>query len=233
MKQIKTINFIVGSNGSGKNEVLSILTKKIDQSKFIKSYTTRLPRDGEIQGQDYIFVNNDLFGKIKSLSLFMETNQFGGTFYGHHQENFLPELENNNHFFFIIDPNGIYQILKWFRENEIGKNLSIKYEIKFKIIHIKAKKSIRLKRLLSSVNKNLDYNTDFDICDNIITRLQRDDDNIASTLEYLIENDLLSDVKQDLIYSKIDNNDTLMTLTTKYLTELIDKSNDINYYNIP
>ncbi len=233
MKQIKTINFIVGSNGSGKNEVLSILTKKIDQSKFIKSYTTRLPRDGEIQGQDYIFVNNDLFGKIKSLSLFMETNQFGGTFYGHHQENFLPEIENNNHFFFIIDPNGIYQILKWFRENEIGKNLSIKYEIKFKIINIKAKKSIRLKRLLSSVNKNLDYNTDFDICDKIITRLQRDDDSIDSTLEYLIENDLLSDIEQDLVYSKIDNNDTLMTLTTKYLTEIIDKSNDINYYNIP
>ncbi len=233
MKQIKTINFIVGSNGSGKNEVLSILTKKIDQSKFIKSYTTRLPRNGEIQGQDYIFVDNDLFSKIKSLSLFMETNQFGGTFYGHHQENFLPELENNNHFFFIIDPNGIYQILKWFKENETGKDLSIKYEIKFKIIHIKAKKSIRLKRLLSSVNKNLDYNTDFDICDNIITRLQRDDDNIDSTLEYLIENDLLSDVKQDLIYSKIDNNDTLMTLTTKYLAEIIDKSNDINYFNIP
>lgn len=233
MKQIKTINFIVGSNGSGKNEVLSILTKKIDQSKFIKSYTTRLPRDGEIQGQDYIFVDNDLFSKIKSLSLFMETNQFGGTFYGHHQENFLPKLERNNHFFFIIDPNGIYQILKWFKENETGKDLSIKYEIKFKIIHIKAKKSIRLKRLLSSVNKNLDYNTDFDICDKIIARLQRDNDSIDSTLEYLIENDLLSDVKQDLIYSKIDNNDTLMTLTTKYLAEIIDKSNDINYFNIP
>ena len=233
MKQIKTINFIVGSNGSGKNEVLSILTKKIDQSKFIKSYTTRLPRDGEIQGQDYIFVDNDLFSKIKSLSLFMETNQFGGTFYGHHQENFLPKLERNNHFFFIIDPNGIYQILKWFKENETGKDLSIKYEIKFKIMHIKAKKSIRLKRLLSSVNKNLDYNTDFDICDKIIARLQRDNDSIDSTLEYLIENDLLSDVKQDLIYSKIDNNDTLMTLTTKYLAEIIDKSNDINYFNIP
>ncbi len=233
MKQIKTINFIVGSNGSGKNEVLSILTKKIDQSKFIKSYTTRLPRDGEIQGQDYIFVDNDLFSKIKSLSLFMETNQFGETFYGHHQENFLPKLERNNHFFFIIDPNGIYQILKWFKENETGKDLSIKYEIKFKIIHIKAKKSIRLKRLLSSVNKNLDYNTDFDICDKIIARLQRDNDSIDSTLEYLIENDLLSDVKQDLIYSKIDNNDTLMTLTTKYLAEIIDKSNDINYFNIP
>lgn len=233
MKQIKSINFIVGSNGSGKNEVLSILTKKIDQSKFIKSYTTRLPRDGEIQGQDYIFVDNDLFSKIKSLSLFMETNQFGGTFYGHHQENFLPKLENNNHFFFIIDSNGIYQILKWFKENEIAKDLSIRYDIKFKIIHIKTKKSIRLKRLLSTVNKNLDYNTDFDICDKIISRLQRDDDSIDSTLEYLIENDLLSDVKQDLIYSKIDNNDTLMTLTTKYLAEIIDKSNDINYFNIP
>ena len=233
MKQIKTINFIVGSNGSGKNEVLSILTKKIGQSKFIKSYTTRLPRDGEIQGQDYIFVDNDLFSKIKSLSLFMETNQFGGTFYGHHQENFLPKLERNNHFFFIIDPNGIYQILKWFKENETGKDLSIKYEIKFKIMHIKAKKSIRLKRLLSSVNKNLDYNTDFDICDKIIARLQRDDDSIDSTLEYLIENDLLSDIKQDLIYSKIDNNDTLITLTTRYLSEIIYKSIDINYYNIP
>ena len=84
--------------------------------------------------------------------------------------------------------------------------------------------------MLSSVNKNLDYNTDFDICDKIITRLQRDDDNIDTTLDYLMDNGYIK-TEPNLKYVKVINNDTVMTLTTKYLIETIEKSKDINYFN--
>lgn len=230
MKQIKTINFIVGSSGCGKNEVLSILTKKINHSVFVKSYTTRLPRPEEKIDVHYYFVDDKRFSELKPLLI--ESNTFEGVSYGHTIDGITNHIENNNHFFFTIEPNGIFQILKWFKESDIGKDLFIKYDIQFKIIHIKTKKSIRLKRLLSSVNKNLDYNTDFKQCDDIIKRIQRDDDNIDFNLEYLLDNFYLK-VEPSLIYILVENNDTIMTLTSKYLLKIIEKAGDINYYNIP
>ena len=230
MKQIKTINFIVGSSGCGKNEVLSILTKKINHSVFVKSYTTRLPRPEEKIDVHYYFVDDKRFSELKPLLI--ESNTFEGVSYGHSIDSITNHIENNNHFFFTIEPNGIYQILKWFKESDIGKDLSITYDIQFRIIHVKTKKSIRLKRLLSSVNKNLEYEDDFKHCDKIIKRIQRDDDNIDSILDYHMDNTYM-ELEPYLKYTPVENNDTIMTLTTKYLSEIIEKASDIDYYNIP
>ncbi len=231
MKQIKTINFIVGSNGSGKDEVLKILTNKIKHSIFVKSYTTRLPRVNEVNGEHYYFVNNKTFEELKPD--LMESTNIDGIYYGHTSNTITYAINGHiNHFFLTIEANGIYQILKWFKENPVGRDLSITYDIQFRIIHVKTKKSIRLKRLLSSVNKNLEYEDDFKQCDSIIKRIQRDDDNIDSILDYHMDNTFM-EIEPYLKYSMVENNDTIMTLTTKYLTELIEKAGDINYYNIP
>ena len=231
MKQIKTINFIVGSSGSGKDEVLKILTNKIKHSIFVKSYTTRLPRENEANGEHYYFVNNKTFDEIKPE--LMESTVIEGIYYGHTSSTITYGISGHlNHFFLIIEPNGIYQILKWFKENPTGKDLSITYDIQFRIIHVKTKKSIRLKRLPSSVNKNLEYEDDFKHCDKIIKRIQRDDDNIDSILDYHMDNTYM-ELEPYLKYTPVENNDTIMTLTTKYLSEIIEKASDVDYYNIP
>lgn len=233
MKQVKTINFIVGSSGSGKNEVLSILSKKIDNSKFVRSCTTRKPRDKEILGQDYNFITKEQFNSYKLESKFLECVEYEGVGYGHLVEDIISKIDTINHFNLIIEPNGIYLTLKWFKENPIGIELTNKYDIEFIILHVKTKKSIRIKRLINdSINKNDSYDIDFEKTNKIITRIQRDNDDIDSLLYYLLDNYILN-LQPSLIYREILNNDTTVTLTTKYLSETIDKSNDINFYNIP
>lgn len=233
MKQVKTINFITGTSGSGKNEVLSILNKKIDNSKFVKSYTTRKPREKEIQGQDYNFITKELFDCYKSESKFLECVEYEGVGYGHLSEDIVSKIDTNNHFNLIIEPNGIYLTLKWFKENPIGIELTNKYDIEFNILHVKTKKSIRIKRLINdTINKNDSYDVDFEKTNKIIARIQRDNDDIDSLLIYLLDNYMLQ-MQPSLKYREIFNNDTFITLTTKYLSETIDKSNDINFYNIP
>lgn len=227
---IKTINFIVGSSGSGKNVVLNILLSKIKHSVFVKSYTSRLPRDNEINGEHYYFLDNKGFEEIKPN--LMEFTLLDGVFYGHTSNTITYGIKNINHFFFTIEPNGIHNILKWFKENPVGKDLSITYDIRFRIIHVKTKKSIRLKRLLSLVNKNLDFEEDFKQCNNILKRIQRDDDNIDSILDHHMKNTYL-DIEPYLRESIVENNDTVVTLTTKYLAKIIDQCMTENYYNIP
>ena len=61
--------------------------------------------------------------------------------------------------------------------------------------------------------------------------LALENDDIDNLLIYLLDN-YIKNMQPSLIYREIFNNDTIVTLTTKYLSETIDKSNDINFYNI-
>ena len=49
---------IVGPSGSGKGTIIDELKKKYSGFAYPVSYTTRKPREGEVDGQVYYFVAN-------------------------------------------------------------------------------------------------------------------------------------------------------------------------------
>lgn len=60
------IVFLMGKSSTGKDTVFKELLDKEDlELKVIISYTTRPVRDGEIQGQEYFFVDEETFQKLK------------------------------------------------------------------------------------------------------------------------------------------------------------------------
>lgn len=137
-KQIKNVFFIVGNSGSGKNKVYENMLKKLPLSlKMMISYTTRGIRDKEILDVDYYFIKKDLFDTLKPD--LMECIDFGNKAYGYHKLEVLNNINSYNHLLFIIEPNGIEQILQWFKNSLDGKKLLEQYEINFKILHIKTK----------------------------------------------------------------------------------------------
>ena len=229
MKKIKTVNFIVGSSGCGKNEIFSIINNRINCIRFMISYTTRLPREGEIDNKDYYFVNNDKFNSIKPE--LMEFIEFGNKSYGYHKDEILNHITDKNHFYFIIEPHGIEQILTWFNNNIIGINLLKSYKINFNILHVKTKKSIRINRLLKSISKNESYENDFNKTNIIINRVQREDDSIDKLLHKFLPRYLA--LEPTIKYDEINNDGTKITLVTKYLMKYIETNNKINFYNIP
>ena len=71
-----------GPAGSGKDTVLGELYKQIPEMKQSVSMTTRLPRDGEIDGVDYYFVSNENFETAIKDGKMLEYAQYGSNFYG-------------------------------------------------------------------------------------------------------------------------------------------------------
>ncbi len=72
---------IAGPSGAGKTSVSDEALKEFPCAKKIISYTTRAPRDGEVNGQDYHFVSNLEFEDLKKNGKFLSTVSYSGCAY--------------------------------------------------------------------------------------------------------------------------------------------------------
>jgi guanylate kinase len=85
VKMAKTLRPIVfcGPSGSGKSTLLKKLMSEYPTAfAFSVSHTTRKPRNGEINGRDYHFVERDDMLKSISMNDFIENAEFSGNLYG-------------------------------------------------------------------------------------------------------------------------------------------------------
>ncbi|XP_053203047.1 guanylate kinase-like [Panonychus citri] len=74
---------ICGPSGSGKSSLLRRLINDYkDYLGFTVSHTTRKPREGEIDGREYHFMERDSMEKAIKESEFIEFTEFSGNLYG-------------------------------------------------------------------------------------------------------------------------------------------------------
>lgn len=71
-----------GPSGSGKDTVLNKLISKRDDTRISISMTTRKPREGEIDGVHYYFVDRDFFEKKIEADGMLEYAEYAGNLYG-------------------------------------------------------------------------------------------------------------------------------------------------------
>ena len=71
-----------GPSGSGKGTVLKEALKKSENLKLSVSVTTRAPREGEVDGVDYIFYSQEKFKELISQDGFLEWACFCENYYG-------------------------------------------------------------------------------------------------------------------------------------------------------
>ena len=107
----KRIIIVISSpSGAGKT---SACRKLIERDKSIAlsiSDTTRSPRDNEIDGVDYNFINEDEFkNRIKTKSYIEHANVFGN-FYGSQYKNIIDHFKNGSDVLFDIDWQGAKQL---------------------------------------------------------------------------------------------------------------------------
>jgi guanylate kinase len=79
---------ISGPSGVGKDTIIDALRRREQETgregdrHYVVTCTTRLPRDGEVDGVDYHFVDRDEFLRIRAERGFLEANEVHGNWYG-------------------------------------------------------------------------------------------------------------------------------------------------------
>ena len=135
---------IVLSSPSGAGK--TTLVKKLAKNKNFKisvSYTTRVPRISENNGEDYYFVSKNDFKKLIDNNELLEYANVFNNFYGSSKKRVFNILDNGDSVLFDIDWQGTNQI----------KEKNLEYKI-LTIFILPPSKEILLNRLSERENKN-------------------------------------------------------------------------------
>ena len=105
---------ISAPSGAGKTSIIKNVIKKLnDESKkstFSVSHTTRLPRDGDIDGSDYFFVSNEIFDELYEAGNFIETAEVHDYKYGTSKDFIDENINQGINVFLEIDVQGFQKL---------------------------------------------------------------------------------------------------------------------------
>ena len=102
---------ITAASGAGKTSLVRELLARDSQIKLSVSYTTRLPRPGEVNGEHYHFVDEATFLKMLGEGDFLESAHVHGARYGTSQTRVDQALTTND-LILEIDWQGAAQVRK-------------------------------------------------------------------------------------------------------------------------
>lgn len=107
----KGIMFVISApSGTGKSTIIDHVLNETSKLKKPISYTTRLPRPGEIDGRDYNFISKDEFNKKLKNGDLLEWASVYDNFYGTSLEYVTKELEKGSILIKDIDTQGALQL---------------------------------------------------------------------------------------------------------------------------
>ncbi len=103
--------FIIASpSGCGKTSLVKALLENFKNLAVSVSHTTRKPRKGEIDGENYHFVSNETFEQMISNNDFLEYAEVFGNMYGTAKTNIYEKLDSDISIILEIDWQGARQV---------------------------------------------------------------------------------------------------------------------------
>jgi len=113
MNKSKGSLFIVSApSGAGKTTICKKIMEVMDNVKTSVSYTTRSPRQGEVEGEDYSFISEKKFRGMIRKCEFAEWAEVHGNLYGTSQKRLEKIINDGFDVILDIDTQGAEQIRK-------------------------------------------------------------------------------------------------------------------------
>ena len=119
MKQGLLVIF-VSFSGGGKSTIIRALKEKHPDWQFSVSCTTRAPREGEIEGKHYYFIDKADFEKKIEENAFLEYEHVHHDLYGTPREPLEHAVKNGQVYILDIDVKGALNVLKEYPEQNIS-----------------------------------------------------------------------------------------------------------------
>ena len=101
------ILFVVSSpSGGGKGTLIQRVLKQVPNLSYSVSYTTRAPRNGEVDGREYCFVTTQKFEQMVAAGEFLEWAHVHGKLYGTARQQVLREVSEGRDIILEVDVQG-------------------------------------------------------------------------------------------------------------------------------
>jgi len=101
---------VTAPSGAGKSSLVNAMIARDPALKLSVSYTTRPPRDGEVNGKDYWFVSREQFEQMRDNHGFLEWALVHDNYYGTPRAPIEEALANGQDVILEIDWQGAHQI---------------------------------------------------------------------------------------------------------------------------
>ena len=147
---------LVGKAAAGKDHMRKTLSGRGFQYGI--SYTTRPPREGEIDGKDYFFLTIDMFKKKINEGYWYEWIEFNGWYYGTSQRQFTTSCN-----LFIMTPKGISHIDPVDRKECTIIYLNVDEKIRRERLKAREMPGDSIDRRMDADNRDFENFTDFDL----------------------------------------------------------------------
>ncbi len=150
-------------SGAGKTTLSKKIQQKYHNFKISVSYTTRSPRDNEVDGVDYHFINKEKFQELIKKESFYEYAKIFENFYGTSKKE-VNSLIKTNDILFDIDWQGTKQLTS-FKNLNLVKIFLITYdkdELKKRLIKRNQNSLEEVETRFKSFDKDILHWNDYD-----------------------------------------------------------------------
>ena len=101
---------VSGPSGAGKSTLIRAALDAVPELAYSVSATTRKPREGEVDGRDYIFLSREEFEKWIDEGRFLEWAEYSGNLYGTPEEKVEEYLESGRSVILEIELQGARKV---------------------------------------------------------------------------------------------------------------------------
>ena len=163
MKNLKKLIILTGPSGVGKGTVVKEILSKNNNIWLSISATTREPRKGEKEGENYYFLNQEKFEEMIEQNLFLEWAQFAGNYYGTPLSSVKEKINKGFIVLLEIEVEGAKQIKEKFPESiSIFLLPPNKKELERRIRNRGTEKEEAIKKRLLRANYEISASNQFD-----------------------------------------------------------------------
>jgi len=101
---------VSGPSGAGKSTLIRASLEAVPELAYSVSATTRKPREGEVDGRDYVFLSREEFEKWIDEGRFLEYAEYSGNLYGTPEEKVEEYLEDGRSVILEIELQGARKV---------------------------------------------------------------------------------------------------------------------------
>lgn len=157
---------ISAPSGAGKTTIVKEILKDFENLEFSISATTRKPREGEVNGKDYYFLEIDDFRKKINNNEFVEYEEvYDGLIYGTLESEVNRICKKGNIVIFDVDVKGGVNLKQKFGDNALSifiKPPSVE-ELKIRLINRGTDNEEVIKTRIARAYEELTYENKFDV----------------------------------------------------------------------